>query len=109
MRDVCPCHCVVCVGSREWLEASVVPKLREGLHALVNQLMTDRLALAAGSAWEEGPRPGEGGQQGTLYLPHGWKPFQPLRYAVCGSAHVRQAPLVARACFACVRRDTRAG
>ncbi len=66
-------------GSRQWLNGAVVPQLREGLQALVEHLVQERLQLAAGSRWEDGPQPGEGGEQGTLYLPHGWAPFQPLR------------------------------
>ncbi|GIL76527.1 hypothetical protein Vretimale_6036 [Volvox reticuliferus] len=54
---------------RAWLEAEVLPTLKQGLLELVKEVEKDALDLATGLPWDEGE-----------HMPRGWRPFSPLRW-----------------------------
>lgn len=54
---------------RGWLQAEVVPLLREGLVALAGEVERHKLDLATGVPWDEG-----------VHMPRGWRPFSPCRW-----------------------------
>jgi hypothetical protein len=56
-------------GGREFLQASVIPLLKQGMLELVSELEADRVGLASEAAWEE-----------DGYLPPNWQPFSHFRW-----------------------------
>eukprot|EP00879_Flechtneria_rotunda_P014495 GHRR01015147.1.p2 GENE.GHRR01015147.1~~GHRR01015147.1.p2 ORF type:complete len:101 (+),score=24.22 GHRR01015147.1:424-726(+) len=57
------------VGTKEYMQATVMSQLQPALEALVLKVQQDRLQLAAGIGLED-----------REYLPHGWRPFCPTRW-----------------------------
>jgi len=56
-------------GNREYLEATVMPTLRQGIEELLTTMEEDALALAAGKDWEGGE-----------YMPDAWQPLDPVKW-----------------------------